>query len=79
MYFFSLKKQPLTKKIQLKDQESKNEFKTEKAMYHANQISEHSKIEETVKDDFHDPNNNRHQDGEVNYTEFLAATLSSMV
>ena len=39
-------------------------------MYHANQISEHSKIEETVKDDFHDPNNNRHQDGEVKLVFF---------
>lgn len=56
---------------QLNDQQSKNdEFKSEKATYHANQISEHSKIEETVKDDFKNKNNNLPQDGEVKLVFF---------
>ena len=37
-----------------------DEFKEEKAIYHANQINEHAHVEETVKDDFLTRNTHTH-------------------
>ena len=75
MLLFLIKKNTFLKineSSKLNDQIKNNdEFKEEKAIYHANQINEHSKVEETVKDAFLNKDNQNNGNMQLVYLYLL--------